>query len=53
MTDEALAKQIGTQMAVLHRVTRKLCELQTEAAVRLEMAGKIPSVEAVIEPKED
>lgn len=53
MNDEALAKQIGAQMAKLHRVSNRLCELLSEAAVRLETAGKISSVEAVIEPKED
>jgi len=52
MTNEALAKQIGTHMASLHRVSKKLCELLTEASVRLEQAGTISSVEAVIEPKE-
>ncbi|WP_310530726.1 hypothetical protein [Novosphingobium sp.] len=53
MTDEALARQIGAQMAKLHRVSNKLCELLTEASVRLEQSGQISSVEAVIEPKED
>lgn len=53
MDNEALAKQIGVQMAKLHRVSKKLCELLTEATVRLETSGMISSVEAVIEPKED
>lgn len=53
MTDEALAKQVGTQMAKLHRVSKKLCELLTEASVRLEQSGQISSVENVIEAKED
>jgi hypothetical protein len=55
MNDNALARQIAAQMAILHRATKKLCELQAEAASRAHIAGHIDAdtLEAAVAPKDD